>query len=479
MDVPSGDSAEDVGLDSPGDATDDRMIPDADPPPMANVAWEREIPIGSYSSPRRGPGRRVLLGYGVEFSLGGALGIRASDGRADWQAESTQELFALPIPIARGEGETPLWVFAGRNGWLLAVDGESGEEIWRFRPYGMEAREAGIFNFYTGLSGADTNADGVQELLVSNGGDHLRAAGEARPPGHLILIDGANGSLLQQIMVPEMRETYTSLVRWERAGTSLIVFGTGGESLTGNLYAVPEASLVAGTLEGLETLVEGSATRGMIAPPSMADLNVDGTLDLIAAPFDGRLVVISGATGETLWSNSEEPGLQETNTSPAVADVDGDGDLDVVHAVQLGTYPMWTGSALRAFDGASGERVWEHLVEGDLILGSPLAMDVDLDGRDEIFFTESSPLFFAGRRAGLRFQVADAMESSVHTLVSREGLNGAAGWLGDIDGDGAVEWILAYNQIDAAYLIRIDLAGGLPARVAWGGYLGTGHNGRY
>ena len=125
-----------------------------------------------------------------------------------------------------------------------------------------------------------------------------------------------------QVMVPEMRETYTSLIRWERAGASMIVFGSGGESLTGNLYAVPEASLVAGTLDGLETLVEGSATRGMIAPPSIAATWI--RLRSRAPSTNGRIIDQhsltrwqSGSRAVRWWSPTKSSSMQQRCKAPA------------------------------------------------------------------------------------------------------------------------------------------------------------------
>ncbi len=59
-------------------------------------------------------------------------------------------------------------------------------------------------------------------------------------------------------------------------------------------------------------------------------------------------------------------------------------------------------------------------------------------------------------------------------------LSGSAGWVGDVDADGAAEWFVPINhRAGDASLLRIDLAGSAPEHVAWGGYLGTRHDGAY
>ena len=454
-----------------------------DEPRRPGIAWELELPLGTVSSPRvvtSAAGPEILMAFGNEFAVaGGVVAINVSTGKSRWRFQTAQELFSLPVPLTPWpKGEQP-WVFAGRNGQLVAVDLGSGEALWRFQPYGPEGRERGIYNFYTGQELGDVNGDGVADYLVANGGDSKRGTFEARPPGHLTVISGADGSSIHWMQVPDGREAYCSSLIWQRMGEEWVVFGSGGESFPGELWGVLADSVRAGTLEGVRVLVAHEDEKGAIAPPAFADLDGDGELELIAVPFDGRLVVLSGRTMDPLWS-FDSPEEEETQSSPAVGDVDGDGDLDVVTVEQRGVFPQWTGSIIRAFDGARGTLLWDHEIEGNLVPMSPLAVDLDADGRDEILISQCNPGILRGEQSESVLQVIHIDEDRLEQVATAEGATYGTGWVGDADGDGLLEWFAPMMKLGGyGSLLRVNLEGTKPARIAWGGYLGTRHDSVY
>ena len=337
----------------------------------------------------------------------------------------------------------------------------------------------GTYNFYTGREFGDADGDGVGDYLVSNGGDSQLKPYEARPPGHLMVVSGSDGALIHRLPVPDGRETYLSPLLWSRQGEVWVVFGTGGETFPGSLWAVPAANVLAGSLDGVRTLIDFVEYKGAIAPPSFADVDGDGALDLIATPFDGRLVVLSGRTLDPIWS-FDDPEDEETQASPAIGDVDGDGDLDIVTIEQRGKFPRWTGSVLRAFDGATGAPLWEHQTLVNLVPAGPLVVDTDGDGRDEILFTESDPALFRGDESLSVLQLVHVEESRLDTIATVDGLNSGTGWVGDADRDGQLDWFLPMRKTGGrGSLLRIDLGAPVPPRISWGGYFGTRHDGVY
>jgi len=451
-------------------------------PPAAGIAWEVELYFRTYSSPRLFVGSdsaRILIAFGDEAPrAGGAFAVDVATGERRWSIATTDELFALPTPLTpRANGQQP-WIFSGRDGQLRVVDGDTGDELWHFRPFGDEGRLAGIYNFYSGREFGDVNGDGVVDYLVTNGGDSRRAPGESRPAGHLMVLSGMDGSIIHQLRVPSGHETYCSPLIWPLMDKEWVVFGTGGETSAGSLWGVPADSVRKGTLSGIRSLISSKEQKGFIAPPSFADLDSDGLLDLIATPFDGRLIVISGSSMKALWTfaSSDE---EETQASPAVGDFDGDGDLDIVAVVHKGVFPHWQGAAVRAFDGATGTQLWEYSVHGDLMPPSPLAADMDADGCDEIFFVESEPGYFMGQASRSRLQVVHVEEDRIETLAEIDGLSASSGWIGDADGDGWLEWFVPLSKIGRGGLMRYDLGRPVPDKIAWGGYLGTKHDGKY
>ncbi len=82
----------------------------------------------------------------------------------------------------------------GRTGELVAINGATGKEIWRFYPLKAERKpaDAGIYNFYNPQFIADQDNDGQKDILISNGGDYLIKPNDPRrPPGKLMVISAA------------------------------------------------------------------------------------------------------------------------------------------------------------------------------------------------------------------------------------------------------------------------------------------------
>lgn len=454
-------------------------------PVVAKVAWQIELPFGTHCSPRPFFGNEdpeILISFGDEFKeTGGVVAVDARDGEIRWRTATENEMFALPVPLSQHpSGELP-WVFGGRNGQLYAIDAVSGERLWKFTPSGDAGRADGVYNFFTGHPIGDVDDDGIDDYLVANGGDSKKEPRAPRPPGHLMVLSGADGSEIHRIEVPEKRETYCSPLLWAAKEEQWVVFGTGGETHPGSLWVVPLESVRAGSLKRIRRLVYNQGAKGSVAPPSFADLDGDGVDELIATPFDGRLVVVSGATMKELWKFSPV-GTNETQSSVAIGDFDGDEDLDLFHVVQEGTFPQWSRSILYAFDGLSGKPLWKHTTDGDLAAASPLAVDVDEDGTDEVLLSTGDPAIFRSADALVEsaVHVIHVDEHRIETVAKVSGFNPGASWVGDIDRDGKLEWFIPLRVGDRkGSLIRLDLESATPDHIAWGGYLGTEHDGHY
>jgi hypothetical protein len=67
--------------------------------------------------------------------------------------------------------------------------------------------------------------------------------------GHLVLVSGKEGKLLQKVATPNGEETfYAPQVLLHLDGESVVVFGTGGQASPGGLYAVSLHHLVKGNM---------------------------------------------------------------------------------------------------------------------------------------------------------------------------------------------------------------------------------------
>ncbi len=122
-------------------------------------------------------------------------------------------------------------------------------------------------------------------------------------------------------------------------------------------------------------------TEDFDSSPALADINEDGKLDVVIGGSTGGLFVFSGADGSVL---SGFPALLldavgtpvGTRSSPAVADVDGDGHLDIVIGDKAGR--------LQGFDRFGQRLLGFPIQTGNRIESSPMIWDMDSDGLTEV-----------------------------------------------------------------------------------------------
>ena len=425
----------------------------------------------------------VVLGFGQD-SFGARQSSVAAfdglDGSELWRTSGHEDLVGSATFADLDDVPGPDVVIGGRRGGLLALNGATGAVLWEFDDQGGR-----WFNFYTSQVIEDVNNDGVLDILSVNGGlvvdqpeegQGLLPAVEDRAVGQVLVVSGADGSVIESTSVPDNRETYMSAVVIEGADESSprVIIGTGGETLPGSLWAVPLDDIVAGRRLDPALLVSGGA-KGLIAAPSLGDLTGDCAADIVAVSFDGTVTAVDGLSGREVWAVAHD-GF-ETYSSPTLGYFTGDDQVpDVFVGLAKGSWPEYEFSAYELIDGATGNRVWS-VESGTFAPSGFVAVDIDGDAIDEVIFgvndiaTNSHQL-----------HVLDTTSLTLSSL-GRAGpeTSFSSPWTGDIDGDGTLDLIVvssAYHQRGTTTITRLALPGAAPENVSWGGYLGTDGDGR-
>ncbi len=424
----------------------------------------------------------VVVGHGLEgvhltrtLVNGGSGSLTAHElktGALRWRFESDRELFGTPTFVDLNRDGRLDVVIGGRDAALAAVNGINGEVLWRWR---LPRKGPGRFNFYTAQPLPDQDGDGVQDLLCANGGDVTKGPGEARESGHLMVLSGRTAKVLAVMPMPDGAETYMSPLVWG----DRVVFGSGGETHAGGLWAIHFETLMGRRKGAAVPLVRPREKKGIIAPPALGDLDGDGRDDVVASLFDGRLAAVS-AKDEALWT-VDQPG-HEAYASPALGKRDADAHPDVVAAFNRGTWPRYDASTLVVVSGGTGKVLARHALPG-FVYASPLLVDDDGDGVDEIYVVATK-----GNGSTL-YRIDEKPEK----LFPLEGLMPSTPYLGDPDGDGVLDLIAAYTQMPKgasmesvpalagkvrSTVLRLKLNQPAPGKVSWGGYLGTRGDGR-
>ena len=172
-------------------------------------------------------------------------------------------------------------------------------------------------------------------------------------------------------------------------------------------------------------------TARLTSTPSVADLDGDGALDIVVGGGDGTLTRLD-ARGRPMWRVTLEGKVDWG--CPVIADVDGGGAPEIV---------VNTGDGVVHCVSAAGQILWQ--TEPETANSLPLsAADVDGDGRAEIF--AASPkwtLVCLGRDGKVRWR---------HEATSRLDSTGLA----DLDGDGALELLVTTGDRGVACHSALD-----------------------
>lgn len=154
----------------------------------------------------------------------------------------------------------------------------------------------------------------------------------------------------------------------------------------------------------------GSAFGNNITYPDVADLDGDGEQEIVVGRSDGTLFALD-SSGHALpgfpvhLGPSSGPLVDCIDQEPALADMDGDGDLEIVVGVDLGTKSrLW----VLDHDG-SPHPLWPQngVSLGGALFFSPAAVDLDGDGHLDIIMGGYS------EAAGARLFVLDRTGQSL------------------------------------------------------------------
>src|SRR5690606_18242010 len=128
--------------------------------------------------------------------------------------------------------------------------------------------------------------------------------------------DSKTGEILASDTVPDGKETYMTPLALKHSGdvhgNAKILFGTGGETIGGSLYLGDLKDLMNNDLSKSIKIAEETA-HGFIASPSLADINSDGHLDIVAISHASAVFAIDGKSLQPIW-NQRIPGTECSNS---------------------------------------------------------------------------------------------------------------------------------------------------------------------
>jgi hypothetical protein len=458
----------------------------------AQQSWSVLLPgIGTFSSPRvtdlnnDGVGD-IILGAGREefqacdtaiFALDGA------DGSMLWKRSANDQVFGSASLLDINRDGTQDVLIGGRSAELQAINGKTGELIWKFFPPAKEK----WFNFYNPQIVSDQDGDGLQDILITNGGDVMAAAYDTnRPPGRLLLLSSSNGSLIASAMMPDNKETYMSVACLPLPNSSdyRIILGTGGETVGGSLYVCRLSDVLKGDLSAAHKLAD-SPDKGFIAPPVWVDVNHDKVADIAANAVDGRLLVYDGVTLEPLTELSIAN--TEAYSSLGIGYFDADSIPDFMLSYAQGSWPDLTWNRQYMVSGSNGQIQFRDSL-GYYQTSSPVIFDFTEDGLDDVLLTVNIHSYNELNQKLLYVILVVIDFSSGEVIRITEPVEGSntssTPWIGDMDRDGMLDIVYVHsasahhaNTFDGLRIHRLSTTIPCNGPLRWGAYMGSHYDG--
>ncbi len=275
----------------------------------AKPRWSREysVEVGGFKNVvaadvHPSEGLEVLFGFND-----GWLRCLSCKGEPLWSFFGDRfRVGGISVGDADADG-APEVIYGTDNGHIYCLSGW-GDVEWRYdelAPYGR-----------SGTNLADLNNDGVPEVLVTRSNVNNNTC--------LIAINGIDASLLWR--TKDIMQGYVSnaVVDFEGDGQYEVLHGDKGN----NVYAE--------NADGSRRWHVRLDARGVFWAPAVADIDGDGRLETIPgmrgqSPETGACSYVIGQDGTVKAHLKLGAGA---NAGPAVGDIDGDGELEVLMVVQ-------------------------------------------------------------------------------------------------------------------------------------------------
>jgi len=366
----------------------------------------------------------------VDFAFVDKIGyLKIVNGRTLkplWNKALTYQVSSpLGVVIADlNSNQLPDILIPADNSIIYAIDGKTGTEIWASPLLG------GLFSGSPVV--ADLNGDRLQDVLICNqaGQIHIGYGGLSSPEwstlrveaeirgtpsagdvdddglpevlvgtenGKVLIYDGTKDNFSQIIDInEELQKAKGSFFEDHPIRQRIAIGKLDADEYADFVVLTEHNHILAMSGRNLKRLwfdeLESGFLGNSIAPPSLADLNDDGRLDVVLVTNDNAIIAYdgigkSGAQKKILWGHIPE-NREQFVSYPVLVDINKDNNIDVLIAGFYGGLYIFNGKDGKIIKGYSAISSIE-----EAIIGTPMVADFQNDKSLDILLRKNNDSF--------------------------------------------------------------------------------------
>lgn len=368
---------------------------------------------------------KLEVAFGTYFGDDSLRVLHGSDGREMWNYDAGTACLdaSLRFTDIDSDGDLELLIPVSNKGQVIAFEASTGKELWSYQPDPVECTDSPP-------TIRDCDGDGRPELVY---GTFL---------GNLHIVDALTGQAKRVHKISdEFIQTAPTAV--ELTGDEFMDFVCATFKGSNNVYAIDGQ-----TGARIWTRLLPGEHMGIYHACAVGDLDGDKTIELVFAAYDGKVHCLNAADGSLKWSS--QPGDAYFMSPATIADLDSDGDLEVIAAGENVSVIDHTGKIMWTKPCAA-ENSYDCVTRG-----ASLA-DLDDDGRLDIATLSGAGEFTVFNATGSMLYQFSA--KSICDFAPSQSSHGVT--IADLDGNGKLDvfFVVGSAQSDQRAGLAVCLSG--------------------